>query len=176
MTRYCKPILGIAVATAIGLAVGWAQQTTPSPEPGSVLKIEGEVTNVSIMPLQGPPALMLKTTDGTEYVVRFGPIRNLRREGFNPKVGDKVAVTGTICCEIDEMTVIDSSEITIAGKTFRTPLGSSGWQGPRMGPGRRGPMMGPGWQGGCMQGGPAGGPQGCPYYNQGAQGCPYWNR
>ena len=144
-----------ALLALAGMAVtGWAQQTK-APEPGSELKIEGEVTSVSLTATPGPPTLTLKATDGKEYTVHFGPLPTLQSQGFSPKVGDKITVSGTACCEMDGKTMIHSKEITLAGKTFRTPMTPQ-------------QMMGPGMQSGCcgqagccMQGDAGGGCPGC---------------
>jgi len=139
-----------ALLALAGMAVtGWAQQTK-APEPGSELKIEGEVTSVSLTATPGPPTLTLKATDGKEYTVHFGPLPTLQSQGFSPKVGDKITVSGTACCEMDGKTMIHSKEITLAGKTFRTP----------MPPGQMMRMQ-PGAQAGCCQQGEGGSCPGC---------------
>ena len=148
-----------ALLALAGMAVtGWAQQTK-APEPGSELKIEGEVTSVSLTATPGPPTLTLKATDGKEYTVHFGPLPTLQSQGFSPKVGDKITVSGTACCEMDGKTMIHSKEITLAGKTFRTPMTPQ-------------QMMGPGMQSGCcgkagsgMPGNAGGGCPGCSHHN-----------
>ena len=142
-----------ALLALAGLAVtGWAQQTK-APEPGSELKIEGEVTSVSLTATPGPPTLTLKATDGKEYTVHFGPLPTLQSQGFSPKVGDKITVSGTACCEMDGKTMIHSKEITLAGKTFRTPMTPQ-------------QMMGPGMQSGCC------GQAGCCKQSDAGGGCP----
>jgi len=148
-----------ALLALAGMAVtGWAQQTK-APEPGSELKIEGEVTSVSLTATPGPPTLTLKATDGKEYTVHFGPLPTLQSQGFSPKVGDKITVSGTACCEMDGKTMIHSKEITLAGKTFRTPMTPQ-------------QMMGPGMQSGCcgkagsgMPGNAGGGCPGCSHHD-----------
>ena len=142
-----------ALLALAGMVVtGWAQQTK-APEPGSELKIEGEVTSVSLTATPGPPTLTLKATDGKEYTVHFGPLRTLRRQGFSPKVGDKITVSGTACCEMDGKTMIHSKEIPLAGKTFRTPMTPQ-------------QMMGAGMQSGCC------GQAGCCKQSDAGGGCP----
>ena len=148
-----------ALLALAGMAVtGWAQQTK-APEPGSELKIEGEVTSVSLTAPPGPPTLTLKATDGKEYTVHFGPLPTLQRQGFSPKVGDKITVSGTACCEMDGKTMLHSKEITLGGKTFRTPMTPQ-------------QMMGPGMQSGCcgkagsgMPGNAGGGCPGCSHHD-----------
>ena len=119
MTKYCKPIVGIAVAVAvaIGLAAVWAQQTMP---PGHVMapaaKIEGQVIKLQHVPAQAASTwLTVKTSDGKEHIVHVSGPLDVQPKGFNPKVGDKIAVTGEICG------MLHSNEITSAGKAYRTP-------------------------------------------------------
>ena len=118
MTKYYKLIVGIAVAVAIGLAAVWAQQTMP---PGHVMapaaKIEGQIIKVQHVPAQAASTwLTVKTADGKEHIVHVsGPLDNVQPEGFNPKVGDKIAATGEICG------MLHSNDITSAGKAYSTP-------------------------------------------------------
>ena len=119
MKKYYKPIVGIAVGVAIGLAAVWAQQTMP---PGHVMnptaKIEGQVIKVQHVPAQAASLwVTVKTSDGKEHIVHVsGPLDKVQPQGFNPKVGDKIAATGEICG------MLHSTEVTSAGKAYRTPL------------------------------------------------------
>ena len=45
----------------------------------------------------------------------------LQNQGFNPKVGDAVTVNG-FACPAGNQQMIHSNEITLAGKTYATPM------------------------------------------------------
>lgn len=121
MTKYCKPIIVTVVAVAIWVAGGWAQQTTPAPKPGSTLNIEGKVTSLDLQPAPASSVLMVTTSDGKMYMVHVGPMGNLQRQGFNPKVGDTIKATGIACCQSFGHITIHTREVTLAGKTYLTP-------------------------------------------------------
>jgi hypothetical protein len=113
------------------------------------MKIAGEITSLSMTAVPGPPFLTVKDSEGKEYVVHFGPLQMLQRQGFSPKVGDTITVSGFVCCELENKPMIHSNEITLGGKTYRMPMTPG--QMMRMRPGMRpGPSM------------PGGAPN-CPY-------------
>lgn len=153
------------VAIAAWVVTAAAQETKTTPEAGNTLKIEGTVTGVTLATRPGPPSLTVKDKDGKEYIVHFGPLAPLRRQGFNPKVGETVTVSGLACCEMDKKLMVHSKEITVAGKTFSTPLPPE--QMMQMNPGA--PM---GTMGCCQQGGAAGCPGCAQMMQHGAEHCP----
>ncbi|MBI4463675.1 MAG: hypothetical protein HY647_03125 [Acidobacteria bacterium] len=148
------------------IASGFAQQSQPTQKPGEPLKIEGEITEVQMKPTAGPPFLVVKTTEGEQYLVPMGPMRELDRQGFSPKVGDKVTVSGQLCCVFEGRQMLHSTEIVLGGKTYSLAVGPGmGWAGGRRGPpAAAGPGGGPCWSrqtspsGGCWQ----------------SAGCPWW--
>ena len=109
------------VFVAIWVAASWAQQAPTAVMPGSTLKVEGTVTTLELAPPAGMPGLMMTSTDGKMYMIHLGPLNKMRPTGFNPKVGEKIAVTGTACCQAFGHVMIHSSAITLGGKTFQTP-------------------------------------------------------
>lgn len=168
MTKHWKQIMimWIAVAVAIWVASGWSQQTQTPPTPGNTVTIEGAITTTPTVPPQGPPSFLVKTSEGKEYLVMYGPFFAWSSEGFNPKAGDKVSVSGTIWGEMGGKPMIHSSTITLAGKTFSAPSGPGMWgRGPGMWGRGPGMMMGGRGPGGPMMG-----------YSAPGYGCPMWNR
>jgi hypothetical protein len=117
------------LAMAVWVVAATSQQTS-GPAQGPSVKIEGEITSLS-MTAPGPPSLTVKNAEGVEYLVHFGPLRMLRNQGFSPKVGDSVTVNGFFCCEVEGKQMIHSSEITLGGKTYAMPMTPE-----RMTPGR----------------------------------------
>lgn len=143
-----KHTLWALLALTAWVAAGAGQQTS-GPEQGTPLKIEGEITSLS-MTAPGPPSLTVKNSEGVEYLVHFGPLRMLQNQGFSPKVGDAVTVSGFLCHEVENKQMVHSSEITLGGKTYTTPMTQE--QMMRMGPGMRpGPNM-PEGAGNCPNG------------------------
>ena len=169
MKTYSKDAIGILLLVYCWVMVGYAQQTKSAPKHGEALKIEGSITQLQLTPAQGQPSLTVKTAADKQYTVHVGPLAELKHQGFNPKVGDKITVAGTFCCEMGQQTMVHSTEIILAGKTFKTP-------GAAM-PGSGGPMQHPGMPGmtgmpccaeggaGCCAQGSAAGSANCP-------GCP----
>ena len=153
MKLYCKHTVWLLLAAVAWVATASAQETKATPEPEKTLKIEGEITSVFIPGTPGPPRLTVKDKDGKEYIVHFGPLAPLRGQGFNPKVGETITVSGTACCEMDNKLMVHSKEITLAGKTFRTPMTPQ-------------QMMGAGMQSGCC------GQAGCCKQSDAGGGCP----
>ena len=150
MKLYCKHTVWLLLAAVAWVATASAQETKATPEPEKTLKIEGEITSVFIPGTPGPPSLTVKDKDRKEYIVHFGPLAPLRGQGFNPKVGETITVSGTSCCEMDNKLMVHSKEITLAGKTFRTPMTPAQMM-----------RMQPGAQAGCCQQGEGGSCPGC---------------
>jgi len=149
-----KHTLLALLALAAWVAVGASQQAS-GPEQGTPLKMEGEITSLS-MTAPGPPSLTVKNSEGVEYLVHFGPLRMLQSQGFNPKVGEAVTVSGFVCCEVENKQMVHSSEIILGGRTYTTPMTREHMM--RMAPGA---CPGPNMRGGAAQGAP-----------QGAMNCP----
>ncbi|OFW10059.1 MAG: hypothetical protein A3G20_03580 [Acidobacteria bacterium RIFCSPLOWO2_12_FULL_59_11] len=142
---------------------GYAQQGAPGPQMGETVKAEGVVTAIQLKPAQGFPFLEVKASDGTQYTIQLDPTQAWEEQGFNPKVGDKITVSGPLCCVVAGKQVVYSAEIVWGGKSYQTPLGPAvpsmmgyrrqwmmggpGVPGPwggRMGPGAGMGMHGPG--------------------------------
>lgn len=112
----------VLLAAIAGFSMARAHDPQTTPEMGKPLTIEGEITALSMDTPAGPPEMMLKTADGKFFLVHFGPLRTLRVQGFSPKVGDRVTVAGTVCCDAEGMTLLHSKEIKLGEKTFKTPM------------------------------------------------------
>lgn len=146
------------LATLAWVATGASQQTAGSAQ-GSPLQIEGQITSLSLTTASGPPSMTVKTAEGVEYVVHFGPLRMLQDVGFHPKVGDSVAVSGFACSQAGNQHMVHSNAITLGGKTYSTPMTQQEMMrmGPGMGSGSNmscgGRMQGGGGMEGGMQGG-----------------------
>jgi len=138
-------------------AAGTSQQTTGTVQ-GTPLKIAGEITSLS-MTAPGPPSMTVKNAEGVEYLVHFGPLQMLQNQGFDPKVGDAITVSGFVCCEVENKQMIHSNEITLGGKTYSTPMTRE--QMMRMGSGMRPMSNMPCEPGNCPN---------CPYPMQGQGG------
>ena len=112
-------ILGV-----VWVLASWAQDVNSLPKRGEYLKIEGELTYIQN---KGPAILELKTAEGRAYRIQLplGVMAELRRGGFNPKVGEKIGATGEVVCVLGETPVIAGSEITSNGKTYRMTRGPS---------------------------------------------------
>lgn len=104
----------------VWVAVGTSQQATGQGQ-GAPMKVEGTITNLSLTAAPGPPFMTVKTAEGVEYTVHFGPLQMLKNQGFSPKVGDAVTVNG-FACPAGNSQMIHSNEITLAGKTYATPM------------------------------------------------------
>jgi hypothetical protein len=137
----------LATIYAVSLA---AQQTVGQAE--SANRIQGTITTGLSTQDFGMPSFTLKTSDGTEYVIHLGTLKNAAGEVFAPKVGDSIAVAGSSCCgmgaqaQIQKM--IHAAEITLGNETFR----AAGAPGCMMMSGGMQGMMGPMGQGQPGQG------------------------
>jgi len=119
-----KAALWLVIWSVVWVLAGWAQDVTSLPKRGDHLTIEGELTYIQT---KGPAILELKTAEGKEYRVQLplGMIAELRREGFDPKVGEQIGAIGEVVCVLAGTPVIASSEITSKGKTYRMVRGPS---------------------------------------------------
>jgi len=119
-----KVAMWTVILSVIWMLAGWGQGVNPPPKRGDQLTVEGELTYMQTI---GPAILELKTAEGREYRIQLplGVMAELRREGFNPKVGEKIGATGEVVCVLGETPVIAGSEITSQGKTYRMARGPS---------------------------------------------------
>ena len=119
-----KAAMWPVILSVVWVLAGWAQDVTSLPKRGDHLTIEGELTYIQT---KGPAILELKTAEGKEYRVQLplGMIAELRREGFDPKVGEPIGAIGEVVCVLAGTPVIASSEITSQGKTYRMVRGPS---------------------------------------------------
>lgn len=120
MKMHMRHTVWALLALFVWVAVGTSQQATGQCQ-GAPMKVEGTITNLSLAAAPGPPFMTVKTAEGMEHTVHFGPLQILKNQGFAPKVGDAVTVNGFACPEVDQH-VIRSNEITLAGKTYATPM------------------------------------------------------
>ena len=104
--------------------VGWGQDVNPLPKRGDRVAVEGELTYLQT---RGPAILELKTAEGREYRIQMplGVVAELRREGFNATVGEKIGAIGEVICVLGEKLVVAGSEIASQGKTYRMARGPS---------------------------------------------------
>lgn len=119
-----KPPMWPVIVSVIWVLSGWAQNVNSLPKPGDHIAIEGELTYIQS---KGPAIFELKTAEGKQYRLQlpFGMIAELKREGFDPKVGEKIGAIGEVVCVLAGKPVIASSEITSKGKTYRMARGPS---------------------------------------------------
>jgi hypothetical protein len=112
------------ILSVVWMLAGWGQGVNPLPKRGDHLRVEGELTYLQTI---GPAIMELKAAEGREYRIQLplGVMAELRREGFNPKVGEKIGATGEVVCVLGETPVIAGSEITSQGKTYRMARGLS---------------------------------------------------
>lgn len=116
MYRNWKAALWAVTLCAVWMMTVSAQAELPLPKRGDQVTVAGELTYVQT---KGSAILELKTKEGRAYRIQipFGMITELREEGFDPKVGEKIRVAGEVVCVLAEKPVIAPSEITINGKT-----------------------------------------------------------
>ena len=120
----------LMVAAALSLMAAWAQhenhQATTAAEPkAAATTIDGKVTGALNTTESCMPSFTLKTTEGKEYTIHLGTLRDSEQKTFAPKVGETITVTASPCCEMSGKTMIHASEIAAAGKTYRAPEGSA---------------------------------------------------
>jgi hypothetical protein len=113
-----KVALWMVILSVVWMLAGWGQNVNPLPKRGDQLTVEGELTYLQTI---GPAILELKTAEGRAYRIQLplGIMAELRREGFNPKVGEKVGANGEVVCVLAETPVIAAGEIRFNGKTYR---------------------------------------------------------
>jgi RecJ-like exonuclease len=99
-----------------------AQADSSLPKRGERVTVEGQLTYVQT---KGPAILELRTAAGIEYRIQvpFGMIAELKRAGFDPKVGETIRVAGEVVCVLAETPVITGAEITFHGMTYRMAPG-----------------------------------------------------
>ena len=119
-----KEAMWPVIGSVVWVLAGWTQDVSSLPKRGDHLTVEGELTYIQT---KGPALLELKTAEGRKYRVQLplGMIAELRREGFDPKVGEKIGALGEVVCVLAGTPVIASSEITSQGKTYRMVRGPS---------------------------------------------------
>lgn len=119
-----KAAIWALVLSGVWVLASWAQDANSPPKRGDHIRIEGELTYVQT---KGPPILELKTAEDKEYRVQLplGMIAELRREGFDPKVGEEIGTIGEVVCVLAGKPVIASGEIMSQGKTYRMARGPS---------------------------------------------------
>ncbi len=106
----------------------------PVMNPGPLVELKGKVARVQITPGEGMPFVTVKSSDQTVKVY-LGSMRYLMAQGFNPKVGDEIAVkaykmngdmvAATVTLPADKKTI-----------RLRDESGRPLWRG-----GMRGPLM-----------------------------------
>jgi hypothetical protein len=119
-----KVAMWMVILSVVWMLAGWGQDVNPLPKRGAQLRVEGELTYMQTI---GPAILELKTAEGRAYRIQLplGVMAELRREGFNPKVAEKIEAIGEVVCVLGETPVIAGSEITSQGKTYRMTRGPS---------------------------------------------------
>jgi uncharacterized protein YfaS (alpha-2-macroglobulin family) len=124
MNRIRRAALGAVILGLVWTLAVSAQSDSSLPKRGERVTVEGELTYVQT---KGPAIFELRTAEGGEYRVQvpFGMIAELNRAGFDPKVGEKMRVTGEVVCILRETPVIAGSELTFHGKTYRLAPGPS---------------------------------------------------
>ena len=120
-------LLGAITVWSIGLL---AQHSGHSP--GQAQKIEGEVTGLLNASTHCTPTFTLKTSEGKQYTVHLPALRDSEGKLFNPRVGERITVTGGPCCGMMGPTMIHSTEVSVAGKTYKPILGPSETDSPGM--------------------------------------------
>ncbi len=100
---------------------------------GPPVEIKGKVERVRITPGEGMPYVEIR--NGSETVkVHLGSMRYLITQGFNPKLGDEIAVKGF---RVNSDVVAVTVSLSASNKTIRLrdengrPLWRGGMRGPR---------------------------------------------
>ncbi len=102
--------------------------------PGPLVELKGKVARVQITPGEGMPFVTVKSGDQTVKVY-LGSMRYLMTQGFNPKLGDEIAVKAY---KMNGDMVAATVTLPADNKTIRLrdEAGRPLWRG-----GMRGPMM-----------------------------------
>jgi hypothetical protein len=122
MNRNWKAALWVVILSVVWMLAASAQADSSLPKRGERVTVEGQLTYFQT---KGPAILELRTAAGIEYRIQvpFGMIAELKRVGFDPKVGETIRVAGEVVCVLAETPVITGAEITFHGTTYRMAPG-----------------------------------------------------
>ena len=129
-----KRFLFLAGLVVAGLALGQSSDTQAPIAGSPKVEVKGKIEKIWISRGQGMPSLQVRTGDRTVSVA-LGSMRYLMEQGFNPKAGDEVAVTGY---KLNDGVVAITVTLPATGKVLRLrdEAGRPVWMG-----GRRAPPM-----------------------------------